>query len=59
MNSRAGRADLGFYVLVPFLRGESEIVELQVRLVSENLLTRLHRKRYREVHGRLFDAWDK
>ena len=59
INTRAGRGDLALYVLVPFLRTESETVDLQVRLVTENLLTRIHRKRSIDVHGRLFEAWDK
>jgi len=59
INTRAGRADLSFYVLVPLLRSEAETVDLQIRLVSENLLTRIHRKQNVNTHGRLFEAWDK
>jgi hypothetical protein len=59
INTKAGRPDLGLYVLVPLLRGEADTVDLQIRLVSQHLLTRLHRQRYRDIHGRLFDAWDK
>ncbi|XP_053381681.1 uncharacterized protein LOC123533370 [Mercenaria mercenaria] len=59
INTRAGRADLGFYLLVPLLRREAETVDLQIRLVSAHLLTRLHRARYARLHGALFDAWDK
>ncbi len=58
INTRAGKADLGFYVLVPLLKKEAAIVDLQIRLVSEHQLTRFHRKKYARVHGRLFDAWD-
>ncbi|KAH3861837.1 hypothetical protein DPMN_024788 [Dreissena polymorpha] len=58
MNSRAGRSDLGLYVIVPFLRAEAQTVSLQVLLVSENLLTATLRKRYKDVHDRLLYAWD-
>ncbi|KAH3833573.1 hypothetical protein DPMN_106884 [Dreissena polymorpha] len=56
---RAGRPDLGFYVLVPLLRREAETVDLTIRLVSEHALTRVHRKFFKEVHGRLFEIWEK
>ncbi|XP_052809495.1 uncharacterized protein LOC128237959 [Mya arenaria] len=59
INTKAGRANLGFYVLVPLLRDESETVDLQIRLVSEHLLTRIQRKKFASIHGRLFDAWDR
>ncbi|XP_053384651.1 uncharacterized protein LOC123549348 [Mercenaria mercenaria] len=59
INTRAGRADLEFYLLVPLLRREAKTVDLQIRLVSALLLTRLHRARYARLHGALFDAWDK
>lgn len=59
LNFRAGRAKLSFYVLVPLLRAEAEVVDLQMRMVSENLLTRIQKKKYLKIHGRLFDLWDK
>ena len=59
INSRAGRPDLGLYVLVPLLRREAATVELQIQLVSEELLTRLQRKTYKDTHDKLFAAWDK
>lgn len=58
INGKAGRGDLGFYVLVPLLLGEAETVNVQMRLVSENLLTRTHRQQYRHIYGKLFDLWD-
>lgn len=58
INTKAGRADLCFYVLVPLLRGEAKVVDQQIRLVSHHLLTRLHRARYEKIHGKLFTIWD-
>jgi DNA-binding MltR family transcriptional regulator len=46
-------------VLVPLLRREAETVDLTIRLVSEHALTRVHRKIFKEVHGRLFEIWEK
>ncbi|KAH3704180.1 hypothetical protein DPMN_079236 [Dreissena polymorpha] len=46
------RPDLEFYVL-------AETVDLTIRLVSEHALTRVHRKIFKEVHGRLFEIWEK
>ncbi|XP_052268633.1 uncharacterized protein LOC127870010 [Dreissena polymorpha] len=59
INGRAGRPDLGFYVLVPLLRREAETADLTIRLVSEHALTRVHRKIFKEVHGRHFEIWEK
>ena len=54
-----GRPDLGFYSLVPLLLKEARTVDLQMRLVSENLLTKISRKQYSVVHGKLFELWDR
>ncbi|KAH3889390.1 hypothetical protein DPMN_013444 [Dreissena polymorpha] len=58
INMRAGRACISFCILVPLLRGKAQTVDLQIRLVSENL-TRMHRKKNVNIHSRLFEAWDK
>ncbi|KAH3711879.1 hypothetical protein DPMN_071554 [Dreissena polymorpha] len=39
INTRAGRADLGFYLLVPLLRREADTVDMTIRLVPEHALT--------------------
>ncbi|KAH3739925.1 hypothetical protein DPMN_046615 [Dreissena polymorpha] len=59
INTRAGRFDLGFYLLVPLLRREADRVDLTIRLVSEHALTLVHRKKYKEIHGRLFLIWQR
>ncbi len=59
LNHRANGSALPFYIMVPLLRTEANDVDIQVRLVSENLLTRNQRTKYRRVHGRIFEIWDK
>lgn len=59
LNSRANGNSLPFYVLVPLLHNEAKDVTVTVRLVSENLVTRNQRLKYKRIHGRLFDLWDK
>ncbi|KAH3882677.1 hypothetical protein DPMN_006621 [Dreissena polymorpha] len=60
MNQRSSRASRPrVYVLVLLLRREAETVDLTIRLVSEHALTRVHRKIFKEVHGRLFEIWEK
>ncbi|KAH3836789.1 hypothetical protein DPMN_110164 [Dreissena polymorpha] len=46
-------------MLVPLLRREAATVDLTIRLVSEHALARVHRRKYKDVHGKLFDTWDK
>ncbi|MPC90776.1 hypothetical protein E2C01_085776 [Portunus trituberculatus] len=58
LNGDAGRADLGFYVLMPLLLEAAAIVKQQMTLVSENLLNRRQRSIYTSIHGRLFKLWE-
>ncbi|KAH3698467.1 hypothetical protein DPMN_085988 [Dreissena polymorpha] len=60
INARACSAYLGLYKLAYLQREESETVDLQIRLVSQHLLTkiRIRRKKYVAIHGRLHQAWD-
>ncbi|KAH3873320.1 hypothetical protein DPMN_036552 [Dreissena polymorpha] len=44
--------------LANLLREESETVDLHIRLVSQHLLTKIRRKKYVAIHGRLHQAWD-
>ncbi|XP_045212437.2 uncharacterized protein LOC123563591, partial [Mercenaria mercenaria] len=59
INSRANGSKLPFYVLVPLLRSEAEDVTITVRLVSEHIVTRTHREKYKKIHQQLFNMWDK
>ena len=53
-NSRAGRGQLQFYVLVPLLHREASLVTLQLQLVSEKKLKWRQRKNTRTMQGRIF-----
>ncbi|KAH3733815.1 hypothetical protein DPMN_040250 [Dreissena polymorpha] len=44
------------YKVAALLRDESETVDLQIRLVSQHLLTKIKRKTFVEIHGRLHQA---
>jgi hypothetical protein len=59
LNARAGHPNLGFYKLIILLKEEASTVDIQIRLVSENLLCKIRRKKYAQLHGRLEEAWDK
>ena len=54
MNQRASsRHQLQFYLLVKLLHSEAILVELQVELVSQAKLTRIQRKRYRDMQSKI------
>lgn len=40
------------------LYAESQYVDIQFRLVSANVLNRLHRMQYKKTHKALFKAWE-
>ncbi|KAH3882740.1 hypothetical protein DPMN_006685 [Dreissena polymorpha] len=46
-------------MLIPFLRREAVTVDLRIRLVWEHALAHVHRRKFKEIHGKLFDTWDK
>ena len=54
MNQRvSSRHQLQFYLLVKLLHSEAILVELQVELVSQAKLTRIQRKRYRDIQSKI------
>ena len=54
MNQRvSSRHQLQFYLLVKLLHSEAILVELQVELVSQAKLTRIQRKRYRDMQSKI------
>ena len=60
MNQRASsRHQLQFYLLVKLLHSEAILVELQVELVSQAKLTRIQRKRYRDMQSKIIRLWDR
>jgi hypothetical protein len=48
---------LSFYVLVPALKREADLVDLSLQLVTEEQVLRDQRSRYRELQGRLHQYW--
>jgi len=46
-------------VLIPLLFNEAKDVSMQMRLVSENLMTRVQQEQYKRIHGELFRFWDR
>ena len=59
LNRHAGRGNLTFYLMVRLLMEQADLVNIQVRLVSERKLKRRQRKAYRSNQGRIAAAWDK
>ena len=58
LNIKAGRS-LPFFILVPLLRKEAMVVDLQVRLVGEHKLQRHQRKASVTMQGKVFALWAK
>ena len=46
------------FQLVELLSSEAQLVDLQIRLVSEKKLNRRVRKNRASINARLFDTWD-
>ena len=58
INSRACRSQLQFYVLIELLHKESQIISLQLNLVSQNKLKRYQRKTYKDMQSKIFSLWE-
>ncbi|OWF37857.1 hypothetical protein KP79_PYT22647 [Mizuhopecten yessoensis] len=56
-NGKAGRAMLHFYLLEPLLRKESNMVEVTMRLVEDQALTRYRRDRNRFREKKVDQLW--
>ena len=54
----SAKANLPFFQLVELLFSEAQLVDLQIRLVSEKKLNRRVRKNCASINARLFDTWD-
>ena len=54
-----GKPNMPFYLLTTVLHQEADTVSLTMRLISENKMNRLQRKKYRDLQGKLFLEWDK
>jgi len=58
VNRRAGKTQIGFYLLIQVLYEESRLTKLNIRLVNEGKLCRYQRKKYKKVQGILFTWWN-
>ncbi|XP_033762412.1 uncharacterized protein LOC117343950 [Pecten maximus] len=58
INTKARRANLPFYMLVPLLHQEGRLVTLQMRLVAEQALRRQQTTVYRRIQGKIQTLWD-
>lgn len=58
INTKARRANLPFYMLVPLLHQEGRLVNLQMRLVAEQALRRQQTTVYRRIQGKIQGLWD-
>ena len=60
MNQRASyRHQLQFYLPVKFQHSEAMLAKLQVELFSQAKLTRIQRKRYRDMQSKIIKLWDR
>ena len=57
--SQGWSGQLQFYLLVPLLRKEATLIDLQLNLVEEQLLLRYRRKTYKFLHEKTTELWDK
>lgn len=48
---RAVRANIAVSAIVPLLKGETETADLQIRLVTDHLLTKIRRIQFKTIHG--------
>lgn len=58
LNRRAGKSKLPLYLLAELLAEEAATVSVEAQYISEGTLSRYQRKKYKRMHGRLFDAWE-
>ena len=59
LNRRAKGRHLPFYELIELLHREAKLVAIQIRLVSNQKLTRIQRRAYRQLQSKVFGLWEK
>jgi hypothetical protein len=57
INADMGRAGVSFYILVPALHRVAKLVDLTIRMVTEEQVFRAQRTKNRELEGRLHQTW--
>ena len=58
INTRARRGQLQLYLIIELLHKESQIVTLQMNLVSQNKLKRYQRKTYKNIQAEIMSLWE-
>ena len=59
LNHNAGLAKLSMYLLINLLHQESNLVSLQVRLLSEKKLKRHQRRKFKNLQAKIFEYWSR
>ena len=54
----AKRYHLPFYLLIILLHKESQLINIQAKLLSDAKLKRYQRKKYKQLQSRIFNLWD-
>ena len=58
INAKAKKGNLPFYMLLGLLWEETEMLDINLHLISEHRLKRYQRTQYRELQATIFEAWD-
>ena len=53
------KGNLALYTMIHLLSQEAEMVNVQVRLVTQGVVLRNHRKKYKKLHNKLSQSWSK
>ena len=59
LNAKAKKANLPFYMLLGLLWEETDMVDINLRLITEHRLKRHQRTKYRDLQATIFEAWEK
>jgi hypothetical protein len=58
LNAKAKKGNLPFYMLLGLLWEETELLDINLCLISEYRLKRHQRTKYKELQSTIFEAWD-
>jgi len=58
LNRRARSCHLSLYVLIRLLHDETVVSSKQLKLVTDRKLSRSQKKKYRELHSKLYNLWE-
>ena len=54
----SGKTQLPLYLLISLLYKEAQLTSIHIRLVSEEKLQRLQRKKYMNLQSKIFKLWE-